>query len=74
MLFFIQHVYPWNLGFESTYISWLVAIASFFLMFFMFMDIPVKKIKWGNYLIKLSAFVIGGVLLLNLPYANQKDF
>lgn len=34
---FIQHVYPWNLGFESTYISWLVAIASFFLMFFMFM-------------------------------------
>ena len=71
---FIQHVYPWNLGFESTYISWLVAIASFFLMFFMFMDIPVKKIKWGNYLIKLSAFVIGGVLLLNLPYANQKTF
>lgn len=71
---FIQHMYPWVISSPQDTKSWLIALCAFVLMFFMFMRIPLEMPKWLRVVIELSAFCIGLLIMLTLPYANGRVF
>jgi len=71
---YIQHLLPWVINEPQNLSAWLLTLFAFVLMFPMFMRIPGKlpeSIKTG---IKLSAFAIGIVMLLTIPYAGGRTF
>ncbi len=71
---FIQHMYPHILSAPQDATSWLMAIGSFVLMFPMFMRIPLAIPKWGQLLIKGSAYLTAVLMLLTTSYANDREF
>lgn len=71
---FIQHMYPWAQQQPQTAASWCIAIGAFLLMFAMFMRIPGRMPKWGRVAIELSAYAVGVVMLLTVPYKDGREF
>ncbi|GAE86252.1 DUF5009 domain-containing protein [Bacteroides reticulotermitis] len=71
---FIQHIYPWSVSSPQDTRSWLIALAGFVLMFPMFMRIPLKMPDYLRLAIKVIAYSIGIVMLLNIHYANERVF
>lgn len=71
---YIQHIYPWVVSSPQDVRSWLIALAGFALMFPMFMKIPMKMPDYVRMLIKVAAYTIGVVMLLNTTYADGRTF
>lgn len=71
---FIQHMYPWVVSSPQDTSSWCIALSAFALMFLMFMRIPLKMPGWLRTLIELSAFGVGVLMMLTIPYANDQVF
>lgn len=71
---YIQHLYPWVLSSPQDYRSWLIALGGFVLMFPMFMRLPVRMPEWGHAAVKIGAFFLGLLLLLNVRYAGGREF
>ena len=71
---FIQHFYPYVLSSPQDIRSWLIALAGFALMFPMFMRIPFKMPEYVRLLIKIAAYSIGVIMLLNITYADGRTF
>lgn len=71
---FIQHMYPWVTSSPQDVQSWVLALTAFSLMFPMFMRIPIEMPKWLRWSIELLAYAIGVTLLLNVGYANGREF
>ncbi len=71
---FIQHMYPWIISEPENVFSWLVSLSAFVLMFFMFMDMPFAKSKVWRNLIKFAAYVVAVIMMLNMHYANGREF
>lgn len=71
---FIQHMYPWSVSSPQDVWAWGLAIGAFFLMFPMFMRIPIVLPKWGRATIELSAYAVGVVVLLSVSYAGGRTF
>ncbi|MBQ8502038.1 MAG: DUF5009 domain-containing protein [Bacteroides sp.] len=71
---FIQHMYPWSQAAPQDAASWGIAIAAFFLMFPMFTRINRPLPAWMKVGIELGAYAVGIVLLLTVPYANDRTF
>lgn len=71
---FIQHIYPYVLSSPQDARSWCIALFGFALMFPMFMRFPFQMPEYVRKLIKVSAYCIGIALLLNVTYANEREF
>ena len=71
---YIQHIYPWVVSSPQDIRSWLIALAGFALMFPMFMRIPFKMPEYVRLLIKIAAYSIGVIMLLNITYADGRTF
>lgn len=71
---FIQHMYPWIISEPENVFSWLVSLSAFVLMFFIFMDMPFVKGKVLRNSIKLAAYVVAVIMMLNMNYANGREF
>ena len=71
---YIQHIYPWVVSSPQDIRSWLIALAGFALMFPMFMRIPFKMPEYVRLLIKIAAYFIGVIMLLNITYADGRTF
>lgn len=71
---FIQHFYPWSLSAPQDAWAWGLAIGAFLLMFPMFMRIPGSVSKWIRVAIELTAYAVGIILLLTVPYAGGRTF
>lgn len=71
---FIQHMYPWVISSPQDIKAWFISLCAFVLMFFMFMRMPVGMPNWVRIIIELSAFSIGMVMMLTIPYANDRTF
>lgn len=69
---FIQHFYPYVLSAPQDARSWLLALTAFALLFPMFMRMPFKMPSWAHLGIKLSAFILAFVLLMNVKYADGR--
>lgn len=71
---FIQHMYPWIISFPEDISSWMLALLAFALMFPIFMRIPAPIPSWMRVGIKLLAYGISFILLLTMPYADDRTF
>lgn len=76
---FFQHMLPWVLDKPVTASGCWLSILSFALMFLMFMDINIPKLKdpkyasLGSWSIKIVAFVAAYILMNNITYAARPD-
>lgn len=74
---FFQHMKPWVIDSDSGIVSCLLALFSFALMFFMFMDINIPKLKdtkyasLGRWSIKIIAFAIALLLMNTISFTGK---
>ena len=71
---FIQHMYPHVISKPQDYTAWFTSLASFVVMFPLFMRFPWKMSRWVHYAIRIAALSIAVTLLLTTNYANDREF
>lgn len=71
---FIQHMYPWVLSNPQDLRAWLLTLISFALLFPMFMRFPERYAPVVRYGIKILAYTVALLLLLNVNYADNRSF
>ncbi|MDR0668394.1 MAG: DUF5009 domain-containing protein [Prevotellaceae bacterium] len=71
---FIQHMYPHIISRPTDCRAWLVSLAAFATLFFIFLRIPWKWPKWARITIELAGYAMAVVLLLTVDYAGDRTF
>lgn len=71
---FIQHFYPYMLSNPQDMRAWLLSIACFVVLFPMFMRLPFPMPVWVHTAVKLGAYAVAVVMLLNVRYADGREF
>jgi len=71
---FIQHFYPYVLSAPQDLRSWILALVCFFLLFPMFMRIPIQIPKWAQISIKWGAYALAIIMMLTISYAGGRTF
>jgi predicted acyltransferase len=72
---FFEHMKPFVISSSVDTTSCIISLVAFGLMFFMFVNdsIPfLKTTKYGNWGVKLFAFLIGFIIMCNLEYTGKK--
>ncbi|TRX46809.1 DUF5009 domain-containing protein [Bacteroides sp. HF-5092] len=71
---FIQHMYPWIINDPEDMKSWGISLFSFILMFPIYMRFSGKYPQWLRITIEYVSYGIGILMLLLVPYANERSF
>jgi len=69
---FIEHFYPYMLSAPQDPRAWGLALLAFALLFPMFMRIPLQMPNWLHTTIKLAAYAVATLLMLNVEYAGHQ--
>lgn len=71
---YVQHIFPFVLGYSNQKLTYLVAFGGFALMFLMFMKNPFKISDRWAVLINAGAYILGALWIYFQPYQGGRPF